>query len=271
MKTRIITGVVAAALFLPFLFFAPTVLFGWVMAAVVLIAVWEMTGCVQQRARLWVSLPLALGCGSVPVLFGYGKNAVAYTVLVLTVMTVFAGMIVFSEKTDVNDGSVMLLFCLYATLGFASLVSLRAGNDVFKTYLYLWPFLAAWITDTFAYFCGRMFGRRKLCPKVSPKKTVEGALGGIVFCMIFSLLFGLIIAAISKTQIKWLSFLLIGLVLSIISQIGDLVMSLVKRKYGIKDYGNLLPGHGGILDRFDSVIATSLTLSALLPVLTLFK
>ena len=109
-------------------------------------------------------------------------------------------------------------------------------------------YLVAFLTDTFAYFTGYLFGKHKLIPKVSPKKTVEGSIGGIigstVGCIIFGYLFNLDMTAM----------VIIGSIGSIVAQFGDLFASSIKRYVGIKDYGKLIPGHGGVLDRFDSVI-----------------
>lgn len=128
-------------------------------------------------------------------------------------------------------------------------------------YIYLIAFIGAWVTDIFAYFCGMLFGRggkHKLIPDVSPKKTVEGSIGGIVFCILSMILYGVIVSAIEPSlQPNIPVFAFAGLLISIVSQIGDLCMSLIKRTYGIKDYGKLFPGHGGMLDRFDSVLAVS--------------
>jgi phosphatidate cytidylyltransferase len=104
-------------------------------------------------------------------------------------------------------------------------------------------------------------GKHKLIPDVSPKKTVEGSIGGIVFCMLAMVIFGLIVNAISDFHANYLMLVVGGLLASIVSQIGDLCMSVIKRTYGIKDYGKLFPGHGGMLDRFDSVIAVSIVLA----------
>ena len=104
-------------------------------------------------------------------------------------------------------------------------------------------------------------GRHKLIPDVSPKKTVEGSIGGIVFCMLAMLLFGVIVErAVPEIQANLWLFVVSGLVVSVVAQIGDLCMSVIKRSYGIKDYGKIFPGHGGVLDRFDSVLAVSVVL-----------
>ena len=118
------------------------------------------------------------------------------------------------------------------------------------------PFIGAWVSDTFAYFTGRLLGRHKLAPAISPKKTVEGSIGGIVFAVAVFAAYGLILASRGFSP-NYLALCLAGLFVSILSQIGDLALSLIKREYGVKDYGKLFPGHGGVLDRFDSVIATA--------------
>ena len=122
------------------------------------------------------------------------------------------------------------------------------------------------LTDIFAYLVGSRFGRRKLAPKVSPKKTVEGAIGGLLGGVIGMTVFKLVADSMAHTltvyppiemaagpQISWGAVFALGIIGSTISQIGDLSFSVIKREFGVKDYGNLLPGHGGILDRFDSV------------------
>lgn len=112
-----------------------------------------------------------------------------------------------------------------------------------------------WIADSAAYFVGSAMGKRKLCPEISPKKTVEGAVGGVIFAALIPLLFGWIFKlAYGNLEVNWLILPVIGLVNAVISIFGDLLFSVIKRKCGIKDYGSIMPGHGGLLDRFDSVI-----------------
>lgn len=113
-------------------------------------------------------------------------------------------------------------------------------------------FLTAFGTDSMAYFTGYFFGKHKLCPKISPKKTIEGSIGGILGSVILCGLFGYFFA-----NTIFIHCIAIGILGGIVSQLGDLTASIFKRKIGIKDYGNLIPGHGGILDRFDSVLFTA--------------
>ena len=122
-------------------------------------------------------------------------------------------------------------------------------------------FVGAWITDIFAYFTGKFLGKHKLIPEVSPKKTVEGSIGGIVFCSLFFVLYGFILTKlVSISSISYIVLAIVGIIISIVAQIGDLTMSQIKRKFGVKDYGKIFPGHGGMLDRFDSIIAVALVL-----------
>lgn len=119
-------------------------------------------------------------------------------------------------------------------------------------------FIAAWVSDTFAYFTGVLIGKHKAFPVLSPKKTIEGCLGGVVFAGLAGLLYAF---ALNKGGVidsdLYIPFLILGLAGSILGQLGDLAASAIKRNYEIKDYGKLIPGHGGIMDRFDSVIFVS--------------
>lgn len=120
--------------------------------------------------------------------------------------------------------------------------------------LVLIPLVAAFCSDSMALFAGMLFGKHKLAPMVSPKKTVEGAIGGLVGGMVGMVLFRIIFACCTGRQLDLAWCLVIGLFGAAMGQLGDLSFSVIKREYGIKDYGRLLPGHGGVLDRFDSVI-----------------
>ena len=276
MFKRILTGVIAFCFVLvPILFFADTVVLPIAVAVFSLIATYELLHCVGLHKNLWVSIPLYLVSAALP--FG---------VRMMTVVTVFAlplslcvillyllAAAVFSHgKADIQDVSTAFMLWLYTLLGFFGLIMvhdhIRGGE-----YLYLLAFLGAWVTDIFAYFTGMLLGRHKLIPDVSPKKTVEGAIGGVVFCTLSFVGFGLIynnfwVADGGKT-IPLAAMAIVGFLVSIVSQVGDLSLSLLKRKYGIKDFGKLFPGHGGVLDRFDSVLAVSIMLTVSFVVFTM--
>ena len=119
--------------------------------------------------------------------------------------------------------------------------------------------ISAWITDCGAYFAGYFFGKHKLIPEVSPKKTVEGAIGGVIGCAIANtVLYAVYSNFIFETSANnYASIVVASVITSIVGMCGDLTASLIKRNYGIKDFGNLIPGHGGIMDRFDSIMFVS--------------
>jgi phosphatidate cytidylyltransferase len=173
-----------------------------------------------------------------------------YTFMVLFVLFIMCMISMLRVKNNIIDVSITLLGLVYVDL-FLDFIILTI-NDFTLGYIYVWfIFIIACATDTFAYFSGYLFGKHKLIPKVSPKKTIEGSIGGmlgsIICCTIFGYIFNLNLGYI----------ILLGAIGSIVAQIGDLFASSIKRFVGIKDYGKLIPGHGGILDRFDSVILVS--------------
>jgi phosphatidate cytidylyltransferase len=157
----------------------------------------------------------------------------------------------------------VLLMSIYIIAGLSSILFVRDIDHVGR-YIYLLIFLGAWMTDIFAYFTGYFFGKHKLIEDVSPKKTIEGSIGGVIFCTLSFIGFGLVMKYCFSGYDVNLWFLGVsGVIISLVSQVGDLIMSVIKRHYGIKDYGKIFPGHGGMLDRFDSILAVSLALCAL--------
>jgi phosphatidate cytidylyltransferase len=159
------------------------------------------------------------------------------------------------------DVAAVFMSITYVAVSFTSMSLTRYMKN--GVYVFVLVFVAAWMCDIFAYFTGRIFGRHKLAPHLSPKKTVEGSIGGILFAIFGCVLYGFIVERVTDLNANYVTLALIGFVLSIISQIGDLWASLIKREYGIKDYSQMMPGHGGIMDRFDSILAISTVLMAL--------
>lgn len=261
MKTRIITGVVALAVFLPFVIFSHTPAFIVFTVLATVIAVYEMAGCMKQ-CRKWAQFGLSELYGILCALATRLSSNFLTTFVALTAVYAFliAGIALFSKEKYPLDKAVMLICgVVYVVFGFCSVVLVR---DLPDGILIFWLiFMAAWLSDTGAYFVGVKFGKHKLIPDVSPKKTVEGLLGGIATCVVIFLIYGVIITlATEDYKVNFLSFFVAGVLLSLVSVFGDLLASFIKRRFKIKDYGFLLPGHGGILDRFDSVLAVSIVL-----------
>ncbi|MCT4595619.1 MAG: phosphatidate cytidylyltransferase [Anaeromicrobium sp.] len=157
---------------------------------------------------------------------------------------------VLDNKFTIKDTVVTITGLFYVSF-LANHIALMTKNENYGKFVWL-IFIIAWATDTCAYFTGYLFGKNKLCPQISPKKTIEGALGGILGSVLVSIIYSYYF--IPKYVIH---FAIIGLIGSILGQIGDLVASMFKRYCEIKDYGKIMPGHGGILDRFDSILFTA--------------
>lgn len=263
MKTRIITGVVAIALFLPFMIFSGSAAYIVFTELALIISAFEMVGCMHQRSKLYVLIPAEIYV----ILSGLAtrlSSNFCETFMILTVLLALwlVGFSMFSKGSyPLTDALTVLFGVTYVALGFCSIVLVRDLEH--GAFLFWLIFIAAWLSDTGAYFVGVRFGTHKLCPDLSPKKTVEGLLGGVVSCVAMFVIYGLIITLATKDKVANIfALLLAGIVLSLISVFGDLLASYIKRRYKVKDYGSLLPGHGGLLDRFDSVIAVSIAMFA---------
>lgn len=214
--------------------------------------------------RLWSLNPFALVpsvifAGVMPIIARYSLGINFFRnifVLFFTYMFTILSVAVFMIKSyPVADAAFEIVMTLYISYGFSSLVLLR--DMPYGEYVYLIAFIIPWMSDAGAYFIGCNLGKHKLNPAVSPKKTIEGATGGILVGTVSVLIYGFIVERIFalRPQYGWLAFA--GFVISVLSQCGDLVASLIKRHYNVKDYGYIFPGHGGVLDRFDSVIAAA--------------
>ena len=180
----------------------------------------------------------------------YVKNSLQ--LLLPTVMVIlFLSVIVTDMKITVKDMMITMLGIVYI-LGFIVFIPMLRGveNGVY----YIWYIIfIAWGTDVFAYFVGKQFGKHKFS-KISPNKSIEGCIAGVAGAVIASLLYTFALNTIAEFSISYIYIAIISFALSIISQIGDFAASSVKRYTDIKDYGSLIPGHGGMLDRVDSVI-----------------
>jgi phosphatidate cytidylyltransferase len=160
------------------------------------------------------------------------------------------------EKYDYIDISLTYFGIIYVVFLFSFVLLIR-NMESGKFYIWL-VFIGAWLTDSAAYFTGVKFGKTKIIPTVSPKKTLEGSIGGVVGCIIIMLLYGILVVN-NVNEISFYHYIILGILCGTISQIGDWAASAIKRKVEVKDYGNLMPGHGGVIDRFDSILITAPT------------
>lgn len=263
MKQRILTTVVGLPIVVVVLVFSHTVVLPIAIALFSAIGVYEMLGCIGVRKKLSVSIPSVLVAAAVTFVARYGVAASERSSYVLSLFAAIAFIYIFymmaiavvSKGTkSISDMMLTAVTTLYITVGFSSMILLRDVERI-GIWMFALVFIGAWIPDGAGYFCGRAFGKHKLIPDVSPKKTVEGAIGGVIFGGIAFVVCGLIAGVVGAAEPQYFQLAITGLVIAVVSIFGDLIASLIKRQYGIKDYGKLFPGHGGVMDRFDSIIA----------------
>jgi len=181
-------------------------------------------------------------------------------IYIMSLLLVYALLYVFYDDFKKEDFSIQILTVLYTSVGFIAFAYLRTES----IHLIIYLFLVAMLTDVFAYFIGVKFGKHRLAEKISPKKSIEGAIAGLVLGGLIS---GLYAYFLEVFTINVVLVILISFALSVISQIGDLIASKFKREYGIKDYSQIFPGHGGVLDRFDSSMFAAILLMIIIMVI----
>ena len=251
MKTRIITAIVGIIVLIGVMFTFNTLIFNLVIAAITLIAIHEIYNALGFTKKDWLMY----------------AALVPYTLLVMTSNYMVMRRLVMPVSFVLVTFYAIYLVVRNGTISYqkASGLLVFSGIVIFCFYSFIRLNLCfAWGGDTCAYFAGRAFGKHKLCPVVSPKKTVEGAIGGVLGTMVFGVVATLIYSvaadrmeAFTRSNIgvsMYVIIALLGCVAAVLGIYGDLFASVVKRQCGIKDYGTIFPGHGGILDRFDSVM-----------------
>ena len=254
MKTRIIAAVALLPLLLIVVLILPkiftAILFG-VMAAIGAYELLAGTGFVRH-IRLVVYAMVMAFLTAILSYYGLPHQWSALAVLVFAAV-LFAELM--ASHTKLRFEKIALCFAagILVPYLFTSLVRIHAAT-VFGRFFILIPFVMAFLSDTGAYFTGKFLGKHKLAPVISPKKTVEGVVGGVLGAIVGMLIYGLILNLGFGFRVNYLFAVVYGLLGSLGAVFGDLCFSVIKRQTGIKDYGNLIPGHGGILDRFDSMM-----------------
>ncbi len=251
MKQRIITALVAFALFIPLVILGgiPFTIGIYLIATIGLyellrmkdIRIVSIEGVITWLGLAMVLMPTSM-TKRLTEAIGYTKIELVFAiVLLLLIYTV-----VMKNKFTFDHAAFSVLGVLYVGIGFYYLIETRISGIEYVIY----ALLVIWTTDSGAYFVGRKLGKRKLWPEISPNKTIEGFVGGIISAVFLACLFQYIYPLTSS----YILLIIITIVASIIGQLGDLVESALKRHFDVKDSGRLLPGHGGILDRFDSLL-----------------
>ncbi|WP_078380869.1 phosphatidate cytidylyltransferase [Sutcliffiella halmapala] len=248
MKQRIITAVIAAAVFLPIVIYGglPFVIFMYLLATVGLYEALKMKGfsitSIPGFLSFLLILVLLVPSAWIPTDFVFAK----VDVLLLIALLLLTYTVISKNKFTFDDVGFILISTVYVGMGFFYFIEIR---EISLAYVFF-ALIVIWTTDSGAYFIGKSLGRNKLWPEISPNKTVEGSLGGVVCAIVVAVIFQFTVGFEHSLLIT----ILIASILSVVGQIGDLAESALKRHYQVKDSGKLLPGHGGILDRFDSLL-----------------
>lgn len=264
MKTRIISALIGLPLVGVVLYFNNTIILNIAVALIAALAVYEVlynTKYVSEPVLIAICLIYTL---TVP--FSHMEVLKPYALLITMLFVAALLIVLFVKHNSLPFTKIAVCFTgtMFVSFAMSSIVFIRDMQTDDKKvglglYLVVLVFICAWISDAGAYFMGRAFGRHKLAPTISPKKTIEGAVGGVVFCVIFTIAFTYVYFDIVKAQglsadINLLNLVIVSFVASLVGIVGDLTASIIKRQTGIKDFGNILPGHGGAMDRFDSIM-----------------
>lgn len=258
LKTRVIVAAVLVAILISLLFFLPPVCLAFTVAAIAAVGAYELMHAVKanENVRMYVWPMTAAAAIPLGVYFGVGEIVVEISAMALMALLFAEAVFSYGSEKQVSFTSVMaglfggiiIPICLSALV---SMIMKENGNLII-----VMAFVITAVSDSGAYFVGVFFGKHKGVLKASPNKSVEGFIGSVFGGLVGIMLFGLILGAATELEINYFALLLYVIPGNIMTQLGDLSFSVIKRQNGIKDYGNLMPGHGGVLDRFDSMIFT---------------
>lgn len=270
MLTRIIAALVFTPLFLAFLLFVPTV----TVSGIAAVAAFELMRAAQVKNHL-VCVASCAAAALIPLCYRLQIDSWAVRLVLIGLLVVLFLAAVFTYGTEKAVRVEQVLFGLFGGVLYpvlmSSLVQLHmlrtGGREPYGVYFVLLPVISAFLTDTGAYFFGMFLGKHRGIVPVSPKKSVEGFIGGLLSGVVFMTLYGFILNRFFVLGADLRIMAIYGLVGSFVTMLGDLSFSLIKRQYGIKDYGTLIPGHGGMLDRFDSMSFAAPTMYLLVTLL----
>ncbi len=262
MKTRVISAIVAIVLLIAIIYLGSTAI-GLAILLLALGAIYEFNRALEKGGAkpvyavgypaclplLYLAFEKLLPTG-IRAYVESNRLLLAATCLFILLAALFCVAMFSNGKYSITDVAITLFGIVYIVFlfSFVTMTSNMENGD-----LYIWLiFIGACATDTFAFFIGITVGKTKIIPKISPKKSLEGCIGGVVGCVLAMLVFGIVFK--SELGVPLVHFAFLGLLCGVISQIGDWSASSIKRTVGLKDFGNIMPGHGGVLDRLDSIL-----------------
>lgn len=260
MKQRIISAAIGLVVLAVILMFFETWLLNMAISAIAVMALYEFAAATkisQNKVLAFISYMVAAVVPFIP----REQEFDLLPVVILPYMFLLFCVLLFSHKTTrVEQAALTFMVSIGVPLALSTAVYLRDAYGLALGMFYVILALgSAWFSDSAAYFTGKAFGKHKLCPNISPNKTVEGAVGGVVvgtgLLLLTALLFQLAAPLWGMAvEVNYIFLLCIAPAATVVGMVGDLSASIVKRQFQIKDFGNIMPGHGGVLDRFDSVL-----------------
>ncbi len=263
MKQRVITAVLFGIIFIGALLMINTIVFPIFTALLSCMAVWEIEKAVGLKNMPVMVSSLVLSA-AIPLIVHFSISVPVAAFGGVYVVAILIMMLLQYEKTKFQEAVMAIFASICVPYAFSVMIVFRDIDKYIDGYtkkdgifLLIFALFASWMTDIFAYFVGSKLGKHKLCPKISPKKSVEGAIGGVLGAVLLNLLLLFVFKKFifeTETGLTYLGVGILSVVLSVVSMFGDLAASTIKRNFGIKDFGKLLPGHGGIMDRFDSAL-----------------
>ena len=258
MKNRIIVAVIFLPLLIITILFLPPFVFCYVITFICIVSAYEiLTAAGTAKENRFFLICAVLAAGAIPVWAHFFGSDTLFLMAALLVLMCFVFIIAaLTYKTGKNITFTQILTAFFGGILIpfllSSLINMRNMQE--GRLIVLLPVISAFITDAGAYFTGVFLGRHKAFPNISPKKTVEGYIGGLITGAAFIVLYGLVLDITTTFEIKYWALIIYGIVGAVVTELGDLAFSLIKRELDVKDYGRLFPGHGGMLDRFDSMV-----------------
>lgn len=275
MKTRIISAAVAIVLLIAVLCVHNTVIFNIAFALIGSLMVYELFGAYNEKKRagfLAISVIITAALAIMPRFLDYKSNFGIYILCVLAYICISISILLCEHKTlEIGRFATLCGYTVMIAGMAASISMIEASDQAMGLENLVVTFCGAWLADTGAYFVGTLLGKHKLCPEISPKKTVEGLIGGIISNALLMMLVGYILSVLGNgLVVNYVLLAVLGVINAVLGTIGDLTASLMKRQCGIKDFGKIMPGHGGALDRFDSMVFVAPFMAAVLSVVSIF-
>ena len=252
LQSRVLVAVIGVPVLVWVVLWAPSIVMLFALCLLAGIGAMELQKCVSGGVKEKNLQEISAIYAVAVALWYYWQPEHMEMLLVAEVVSAFCYAIVQAGEVKFSQTMAALFGSIAIGYSFSAFLRMEAAG-IHRAYLLL-PFILSFACDTFAYFAGMAFGKHKLAPKVSPKKTVEGSIGGMAGNVVCGLIFAFVMDRWFGGSIGYGPMALLALLCGIVAQVGDLSFSLIKREFGIKDYGHLFLEHGGVLDRFDSVL-----------------